>query len=141
MLEAQFGRAATPSAFMTQTATSSATRPSLDLSAVCDGCGGLDALYKRDLLPGDWALVSTRNSEYLIGRGPDGRYLVSGGWFEANGSSPASLDVLGCTFGGHAIHTEILAAPGLFLEFEGGVKTTRIQALRHYHGAAELAVS
>ena len=126
---------------MPSTVTSSYTRPALDFEDICAWSDPPGALRKRDLLEGDWALVATRNSEYLIGRRPDGRLLVSGGWFDANGPSPVVVDVLGCSFGGNAIHTGLLAAPGLFLEFEGGVRTTRIQTVRLYKTASDLAVS
>jgi hypothetical protein len=38
--------------------------------------------------------------------------------------------ILGCTWGGRAILTDMLAAPGMFIEFDNGVQTTRIQHVR-----------
>jgi hypothetical protein len=38
--------------------------------------------------------------------------------------------IAGCTWGGTAIHTELAAAQGLFLEFGNRVMTTRIRSFR-----------
>lgn len=113
----------------------------LDLEAIRNTCRRIPAVRKDDLEIGDWVLVTTRNSIYVIGRTAEGRFTVSGGWFDLEGHSPAILDVNGCTFGGHAINTELLAAPGLFLEFENRVKTTRIREVRHYRAGSEELVS
>jgi hypothetical protein len=39
--------------------------------------------------------------------------------------------VLGCTWGGSALMTRMIAAPGMFLEFDNRVRTTRIREVRH----------
>jgi hypothetical protein len=47
----------------------------------------------------------------------------------------ALLPINGCTWGGRAIHSELVAARGLFLEFGNQVVTTRIlkvQLLRKF---------
>lgn len=87
----------------------------------------LPALRKVELRPGDTALVTTRNSVYAIRALGDGTYLVSGGWFDRQGASPAAVGVNGCTWGGSAIREDVIAAPGLFLEFSNRVRTTRIR--------------
>ena len=84
------------------------------------------AVMRTDLRGGDWLVVRTRNSTYTLCLLQDGRYSVAGGWFDRNVATPCVIGVAGCTFGGRAIHREILAAPGLFLEFENQVTTTRI---------------
>ena len=90
----------------------------------------IDGVRRGDLDPGDRVIVSTRNSVYsLIARG-DGSFLVSGGWYQRQGLGPTPVDVLGCTAGGHALFTEHIAAPGLFLEFADGTRTTRIRSVR-----------
>jgi hypothetical protein len=48
-------------------------------------------------------------------------------WFDQNSSAPLTVCINGCTWGGSAIKSDILAAPGLFLEFGNRVRTTRIQ--------------
>ena len=89
----------------------------------------LPATRKQDLEPGDCVIVSTKNSVYrLLALGGD-LFHVSGGWFDKN-SAPRTVTVNGCTFGGLAIGTDIVAATGLFLEFGNSVSTTRIQNVR-----------
>jgi len=60
----------------------------------------------------------------------DGTYSVAGGWFDRDGESPRRVGVNGCTFGGRAIRTDVVAVPGLHLEFENSVTTTRIRDAR-----------
>ena len=55
-----------------------------------------------------------------------------------NESAPRRVRVNGCTFGGSAIKTDIVAAPGLFMEFDTLVCTTRIRAARLLRGEAPL---
>ena len=86
-----------------------------------------DGVRKGDLRPGDRLLVTTRNSTYSIRALAPDRYEVTGGWFAQQGHGPTEVGINGCTFGGHAIHSGLLAAPGLFLEFANRVVTTRIK--------------
>ena len=90
----------------------------------------LRAVHKNELRSGDWVRVSTRNSVYWICALGDGLYSVSGGWFDRKGLSPQPISINGCTWGGSAIKRDIIAAPGLFLEFGNQVQTTRIQDVR-----------
>lgn len=116
--------------------TSSPLSRTLDgLSRCAAETGGL---RERDLDVGDWILVRTRNSLYVLGVLGGGAYQVSGGWFEKHGSSPAVVRVNGCTWGGRAILTGVVAAPGMFIEFDNGVGTTRILELRVMRGATTL---
>ena len=87
----------------------------------------VEAVHRRDLALGDCVCVTTRNSIYSIWVLEDGTYYVSGGWFDQRELSPLRTTINGCTFGGSAIGHDIVAAPGLFLEFGNGVQTTRIQ--------------
>ena len=89
----------------------------------------LPATRKQDLEPGDWVIVSTRNSVYRLQALGSDLFHASGGWFDKN-SSPRTVSINGCTFGGQAIGTDIVAAIGLFLEFGNSVSTTRIQNVR-----------
>ena len=90
----------------------------------------LDGVRKRDLSQGDWVLVTTKNSLYVICALGNDRYSVSGGYFDRKGLSPATTTINGCTWGGSAIKVDIVAGPGLFLEFGNRVLTTRIQNVR-----------
>jgi hypothetical protein len=100
------------------------------LAQLAAQCERLNAITRADLRPGDWVVVRTRNSIYSLCLLGDGAYQVAGGWFDRNGPSPRTVGVSGCTFGGHAIHREVVAAPGLFLEFDNGVTTSQIREAR-----------
>jgi len=84
---------------------------------------------KGDLEVGDRVLVTTKNSVYCLDALGGDLFHVSGGWFERC-SAPRLVTINGCTFGGTVICTDIVAAPGLFLEFGNQVSTTRIRRVR-----------
>ena len=90
----------------------------------------LEGVRKADLRPGDWLVVETRNSIYSICALGDDHYWVSGGWFDRHDLSPATVTITGCTWGGSAIKTDLVAAPGLCLEFDGRIVTSRIRGVR-----------
>ncbi|MBI2956002.1 MAG: hypothetical protein HYY26_01690 [Acidobacteria bacterium] len=94
----------------------------------------LEPVRKSELHTGDWVLVTTKNSLYSICVLGEGLYLVSGGWFDRKGLSPQQTTINGCTWGGSAIKADIVAAPGLFLEFGNYVTTTRIRQVRVIRG-------
>ena len=52
------------------------------------------------------------------------------GWFDRHGDGPSVVTVNGCTYGGSLIRHDVVAAPGLFLEFGNRVSTTRIREVR-----------
>jgi hypothetical protein len=104
--------------------------PGTPLDALVAKVDHLPVVLRRDLRSGDWLVVTTRNSRYSLCLLEDGSYSVAGGWFDRNGESPQRVGVNGCTFGGRAIKSDVVAAPGLFLEFENRVTTTRIQEAR-----------
>jgi hypothetical protein len=90
----------------------------------------LSAVRKSDLELGDCLIVETRNSRYHIVSLGDGTFRVSGGWFDRENGAPVVTTIAGCTWGGSAIHTDLAAACGLFLEFGNRVMTTRIRSFR-----------
>ena len=98
-----------------------------DLAEAASVVGGV---RRGELESGDRIIVSTKNSVYSLTVRADGSFDVSGGWFERDGSGMATVEVLGCTAGGHALFTEHIAAPGLFMEFADGLRTTRIRTVR-----------
>ena len=100
------------------------------LGALVKHADQFESVRKRNLFAGDWVLVTTKNSVYSIFVLGDGRYSVSGGWFDREGLSPQTTTINGCTWGGSAIKDDIVAACGLFLEFGNRVMTTRIQNFR-----------
>jgi hypothetical protein len=98
-----------------------------DLTGAAGTVGGVK---RRELDPGDRVIVSTRNSVYSLTVRADGAFDVGGGWFERKGSGPTTVEILGCTAGGHALFTDHIAVPGLFMEFADGLRTTRIRTVR-----------
>ena len=97
------------------------------LELLTSAAGRLAAVTKADLHWGDRVIVTTKNSVYSLFAVEDGTFWVTGGWFDRHSCSPQRVWVNGCTFGGSAILTDVVAAPGLFLEFDNSVTTTRIQ--------------
>jgi len=89
-----------------------------------------DLVRKSQLKLGDRVIVKTRNSVYSLCALGDDTFAVSGGWFERGGGAPALVTVNGCTYGGSVIRHDVVAGPGLFLEFGNNVLTTRIQDVR-----------
>lgn len=107
-----------------------------DLSCAADALAGV---RRSDLAPGDRLLVSTKNSIYLLIARADGRFDISGGRFARDPGPEGgtqTLEVHGCTAGGHALFTRIVAAPGLFLELGDGTRTTRIRRVRRISAGA-----
>jgi hypothetical protein len=102
----------------------------LPLSALVAVSNELEAVRRSDLAPGDRLIVSTRNSIYTLVARADGRFAVSGGLYSREGRDGGAVTVNGCTAGGRAIFTGIVAAPGLYLELGDGTVTTRIRRVR-----------
>jgi hypothetical protein len=100
------------------------------LEAVLAHAETLTAIRKKDLQCGDRVLVTTRNSLYTVWVLGEGEYWVWGGWFDQKGLSPHRVGINGCTWGGSIIHRDIVAAPGLQLEFANRLLTTRIRSVQ-----------
>lgn len=106
-------------------------RHAADLRALAAHCRETDSVWRGTLEWGDLVLVRTRNSLYTLRVLNEGLFAVSGGWFDRDDRGSTVTRVIGCSWGGRAIHQEVIAAPGLFLELGNGVRTTRIQAVEH----------
>ena len=102
----------------------------IPIDDLADAAGVVGGIRRRDLEPGDRVIVSTKNSVYSLTARADGSFEVNGGWFEREGEGTVTVEILGCTAGGHALFTDHLAAPGLFMEFADGLRTTRIRTVR-----------
>jgi hypothetical protein len=98
-----------------------------NLERIVQQTAALPQVRKDELNFGDLVLITTRNSVYSIYALDEGLYLISGGWFDRKGLSPAKITIAGCTFGGRIIKSDIVAGCGLRLEFGNRVVTTPIQ--------------
>lgn len=105
----------------------SETKFSWSLKTIVKTAVSLDQVRKEDLKFGDFVLVVTQNSTYLLYILQDDFYLVSGGWFDRNGFSPVKIQINGCTWGGNSIKGDIVAACGMHLEFCNGIVTSKIK--------------
>ena len=112
--------------------------PSLQGLASAVPC--VEGIREEDLEPGDWVVVNTRNSTYTLRVNGDGTFDATGGWFATHAEAGGRLRVAGCTWGGTALLTRMIAAPGMFLEFANGVRTTRIRHARHIRPSAASTV-
>ena len=102
----------------------------IPIDDLAEAAGVVGGVRRQDLEIGDRVIVSTKNSVYSLTARADRLFDVSGGWFEREGKGTARVEVLGCTAGGHALFTDHIAAPGLFMEFADGLRTTRIRTVR-----------
>jgi len=100
------------------------------LEAITNHSRSLDMVRKEDLRSGDLVMVRTRNSLYTLWALSGKYFWVWGGWFDRQGTSPQRVSINGCTWGGSAIKLDIVAAPGLLLEFGNRVLTTPIRHVR-----------
>jgi hypothetical protein len=112
-------------------ATGSAVRTLDRLVQVSDV---VDGVWADEIQPGDWLVVRTKNSVYSLAAQGMGRFRAAGGWFASSGAEDRDVRIVGCTWGGAAIHTRLAAAVGMFLEFDNGVRTTRISEVRLIRG-------
>ena len=108
----------------------------LSLNRMASSAPNLDGIREADLLPGDWVIVETRNSTYTLRAYGDGTFDATGGWFSDHDGAGERLRIAGCTWGGTALLTCMVAAPGMFLEFANRVRTTRIREVRHLRPSA-----
>lgn len=100
-----------------------------DLKNLTDTSDKLIQVYKCRLLPGDRVYLKTLNSLYVIKVITNDEYLVSGGWFDRQNLSPHKINIRGCTWGGSAIKTDIIAATGLCIEFSNNLITSKINKI------------
>ncbi len=101
----------------------------MTLESMVKSVGCLREVLRKDLETGNGIFVKTRNSTYHIRAGENGAFIVSGGWFDLNGHSPITTTIRGCTWGGTAIKTDIIAACGLRIEFGNRLITSPIEKI------------
>ena len=100
----------------------------------------MEGMRADDLQPGDWVIVRTKNSTYILRANADGTFDAEGGWFTRERASGLGLRIAGCTWGGSVLLTRMIAAPGMFLEFGNRVRTTRIREVRCLRQMAALTI-
>jgi hypothetical protein len=105
------------------------------LDRIVENSTEINGVWSDDVKAGDWIVVRTRNSTYSLASQGDGVFRVAGGWFATAHAEDRPVRIAGCTWGGAVIHTRLLAAVGMFLEFDNGVRTTRIREARLIRGA------
>jgi hypothetical protein len=104
------------------------------VEAIVEQTARLESVPKAVLRSGDRLLVVTENSIYSITVADDATYVITGGWFDRQGLSPARVTIVGCTWGGTAVKRDIVAALGLRLEFGNRVITSRVREVRIIRG-------
>jgi hypothetical protein len=114
----------------TTTSQSGSTEDSRTLESLSDNARTIDGIWADDVEPGDRLIVHTQNSMYSLTALPNGLFRVSGGWFSAQGLDEVELRIVGCTWGGRAILTRLIAAPGMCIEFDNTVQTTSVREVR-----------
>lgn len=110
------------------------------LDAISHQSRTIQGVWADDVQAGDWVVVRTRNSVYSLAALGGGRFQATGGWFAAQDAESTPVCVNGCTWGGHAILTRMVAAPGMCIEFDNGVRTTRVRDVRLLRGRSTAAV-
>lgn len=99
------------------------------LETIARAAGLLQPVSRASVRPGDSLVIITCNSAYFLLAQEDGSFLASGGWFSHTAVSPLRVRINGCTWGGSAIKTDVVAAVGLNLEFGNRVVTSAIQRI------------
>jgi len=112
------------------TAESSTAEEFRTLDSLCENARTIDGIWADDVEPGDRLVVQTENSTYLLTALPNRLFRVSGGWFSAQGLDDLEVRIVGCTWGGRAILTRLVAAPGMCIEFDNTVQTTSVREVR-----------
>ena len=77
--------------------------------------------------PGDVVVLYTSNSVYRARQLSDGRFAVSGGWFDKHYAAEFITSITGCTWGGKCINREFVGSCGMRVEFGNRVITSVLQ--------------
>ena len=85
-------------------------------------------IKKSEVRFGDQVTMRTQNSVYRLIALYNSTCLVYGGRFDCRGESNRVV-IQGCTRGGSAIRTDLLAACGMYLEFGNSLQTSEIMEL------------
>lgn len=122
------------------TAVSTAVLDKLSLDRLASRAPELGGVREADVEIGDWVIVRTKNSTYALRVNGDGTFDATGGWFRKHPRDGEGLRVAGCTWGGSALLTGVIAIPGMCLEFANRVTTTRIREVHHIRAVASQTI-
>jgi len=111
-----------------------APRVPIAFDHLVEGSAEVQGVSRHDVEYGDTIRVYTRNSVYTLRRLDDGRFEVSGGWFDRTDEGPRILAINGCTWGGSAVRRDLVAGCGLRIEFSNRVLTSTVLRVVHFPG-------
>jgi len=97
------------------------------LSALTEHASNANGVRRGDVQAGDVVVLYTSNSDYQARRLKDGRFAVSGGWFEKHYTTEYITSITGCTWGGKCINREFVGSCGMRVEFGNRVITSVLQ--------------
>lgn len=101
------------------------------LSSLSEHAESASGLRRDDIRSGDVLLLYTQNSLYSARSLRDGRFAVSGGWYDQHYELEFVTSIVGCTWGGKCIHQAMVASPGMRIEFGNRVLTSILQKVVH----------
>ena len=97
------------------------------LAALTEHAGQAVGIRRSELHPGDVVMLHTRNSVYRARFLDDGKFAVSGGWFDQHYTTEFVTSITGCTWGGKCINREFVGSCGMRVEFGNRVITSILQ--------------
>lgn len=100
----------------------------MNLKSFTNASNRAPALLKNEISTGDWIVVKTMNSVYVLTAGHAQQFRVSGGYFEKSPSGPVKTTVTGCGWGGSFMKFDAIAVCGLRMEFGNRIITSTISA-------------
>ena len=105
------------------------------LSALTEHAAQASGVRRADMRPGDVIVLYTANSVYRARKLSDGRFAVTGGWFDNHYSSEFVTSISGCTWGGKCINREFVGSCGMRVEFGNRVITSVLQRVVRLPGS------
>ena len=94
------------------------------LSDLADHASSALGVRRSDVQKGDTLILHTQNSIYTAKYLGNGQFLVKGGWFSVQEDQYVQTSISGCTWGGKCIQQNLLASPGMRVEFGNRVLTS-----------------
>lgn len=105
------------------------------LTALTEHVAKANGVRREDMRPGDMVVLYTSNSVYRARQLPDGRFAVTGGWFDKHYSAEFVTSITGCTWGGKCINRQFVGSCGMRVEFGNRVITSVLQRVVRIPGS------